>query len=243
MAAGTTLTVARVQACATALSSVTCADFLSNNPPTECQAVAGTVVDQMTCGDDGQCKSAYCKLGDNGCGKCTARAMAGGTCTVIEDCDYGLLCVTGLGATGRCTKPGAVGDMCSAVAPCLPTLSCKAGACATPAALGATCTIANGQDDCDTNQGLSCDRGSHKCVAVQYASAGEACNVNGRPPIYCSASGTCSLNGGKCVAAAKDGAACGGIVVGGGAECLPPALCEGAAVLRTCKVPDPASCK
>jgi hypothetical protein len=66
--------------------------------------------------------------------------------------------------------------------------------------------------DCDRHHGLVCDNATKKCVAMTFATAGQACgSVNGNF-VPCAGAGFCAIatgqKAGMCVGAAADGAAC-----------------------------------
>jgi hypothetical protein len=235
---GTGMTASTMDACAKAVAGESCADIVSNNPPSACHAVMGQLANGTACGDPSQCQSAYCNRGTDGtCGACGMR-VSGGACHRDEDCDYGQLCVTATGATpagteqGACVAPGGSGATCDGPHPCNKTLACKNGTCAAPDEAGAACipgNQANPFGSCDVLKGLLCYQ--LKCVALGVAAAGQPCGTINNGYTACAAAGTC--NGGTCTAAANDGASCGAMN-----RCQPPAQCSGG----VCKLSDPSTC-
>jgi hypothetical protein len=229
-ASGTGWTPAAEDACSKALPGESCADIVSNNPPSACQTPAGLLANGVACGDGAQCQSKYCNLGTNGtCGACGTRS--GGTCDRDADCGYGQTCVK-----GGCVAPGLSGSTCDdATHPCNKTLACKNGVCAAPDEAGASCTVGNANNpfgSCDVLKGLYCHALTRVCQAVTFASPGQPCGLVNGGLTACSANGAC--NAGTCAAALADGASCTATD-----HCSPPATCSGG----VCKLPDPSMCK
>jgi hypothetical protein len=226
---GTTLTTNRLDACAQKFMAQTCADSSNHVVPEECKPLMGALADGTPCGDDGQCKSAYCKkAGGATCGVC---ATMGTTCAANTDCPSGLVC-----ANQTCVMNGAMGATCDAGHPCSYGLKCISGTCQTPPGLGQMCMPSTTGGTCDQSQGHICNLSS-VCQEVGYGKAGEACGFVNSTYVVCEKSGRCtSMLMGNCLAAAADGAACN---VQDGPDCLPPAQC----VNSVCTLPDTSTCK
>src|SRR5262245_54374686 len=118
---GTTLTTNRLDACAMKVMAESCVDAYNHIVPDECKSTAGGLADGTPCGDDNQCKSAYCKKTNMTCGVC---ATKNGSCTRDDDCDSGLVC-----AMGTCVMRVASGGMCDGGHPCQYGLVCDGGTC------------------------------------------------------------------------------------------------------------------
>ncbi len=233
---GSSWTVERLRACTAGYTSGTCADYFAPGGPAACRPTAGTLADGAACANSNQCKSALCNLGLGGCGTCVKPAASGEACTTQKPCALGLNC-TG----GKCAPSGGSGAACGTnSAPCQTGFYCKTNACAPVQAAGATCDPAALSADCDPLQGLYCDTTSRKCTAYKVVDSGQACGTVGTSITLCSASGTCSgvAPNRKCLAAAKDGAACGG-ATSTNLSCVSPAACTASA----CSVFNPATCK
>jgi len=234
---GTSATAASTESCAQTLSSQSCDDFFNGKQSAACTVKAGTLADGAACGDDAQCKSAFCgKMGGSYCGTCAAAPAAGAKC-VGGRCGPGLAC----GANGNCVAPGDTGATCDANTPCKATLSCGGGKCTTPVATGATCdpkqmTTAG----CDAAQGNYCNAITNKCTKAIVATTNQQCGVARGELTLCAADGFCrvpmNMTQGVCVAAAADGASCDAMT---GPICMAGAHC----VSGKCVADDPGSCK
>jgi hypothetical protein len=227
---GTGATPADEESCTKAVPGAACSDLLDNSYPADCQAKAGKLANGTTCGDSSQCQSTYCNLGQDGtCGACgPSRASAGGTCNRDDDCNYGIVCTSGV-----CTAPGSAGSTCDATHPCMGTLTCKNTVCATPDEAGNACVTGS----CDSLAGLYCSvTGTRICTTIALAAAGQPCGVSTGSVIACSGGGLC--NGGTCEAPAADGAACDDTA---GPRCLAPAVCG--ATSKVCTIPNAATCQ
>jgi hypothetical protein len=227
---GTGWTPAAEEACSQALPGESCADIVSNNPPSACQTPTGQLTNGVACGDGAQCQSKYCNLGTNGtCGACGTRSA--GTCQRNADCSYGQLCVK-----GGCVAPGLAGSTCDATHPCNVTLACKNGVCAAPDEAGAPCTTDPNSifGSCDELKALYCHALTRVCTAIVFAGAGQPCGLINNGLTVCSANGTCN---GTCTAALAAGANCAPSATKD--PCAPPATCSGG----VCKLADPSMCK
>lgn len=232
---GNSWSIERLRACTAAYNTGTCEDYFAPGGPKACQPQAGSLADGTACATGDQCKSAFCNTGTSGCGTCVTPAKVGESCT-MKPCALGLSC-----ASGKCAAPGGSGASCGGTAaPCKTGFYCAAsGKCADVLGEGKTCDPFTAASGCDSLQGLFCNTTSRKCEAYKLVNAGETCGTVMNSTVLCSAGGTCSTGGAtrKCVAAAKDGEACG--TTGGGASCMSPAACTSA----KCAVFNPSSCK
>ncbi len=228
---GTGWTPTAEEACAKAVPGETCADVVSNNPPSACRASAGQLANGVACGDPSQCQSQYCNLGTSGtCGACATRAAS--ACNRDQDCNYGQVCVT-----GGCVAPGLSGSTCDGTHPCNKTLACKNGTCAAPDQAGASCVVGDKDNlfgSCDELQGLYCHAVSRVCTALPLVKPGQPCGLVNGGLTGCYAFGACPQAGGTCTAALADGASC-----TAKDHCMPPAECSGG----VCKLPDPSTCQ
>lgn len=233
---GSSWNLDRLRACTAGYASGTCADYFAPGGPAACRPVAGTLADGAACANGNQCKSALCNTGLGGCGTCVQPAKSGEACTTQKPCALGLSC-----AGGKCAPSGGNGAACGATsAPCQTGFYCKNNACAPVLGVGAACDPASLTAECDPIQGLYCDTTSRKCAAYKVVDSGQACGSTGGSVTLCSASGTCSgvAPNRKCLAAAKDGAAC-GAATSTNLSCVSPASCTAGA----CSVFDPITCK
>jgi hypothetical protein len=229
--AGSTSDTSKLEACAQAYGSQSCADFLGFVTPDACN-ITGTAADGAVCGNSAQCQSGYCKPQTNAtCGACAERSGKLGACTLLTDCTSGNIC-----SQGTCWPSVASGAACGAHAPCGGTLACIGGTCQTPGAVGATCAA---QTDCDLDHGVYCDVATSKCAQEQTAPAGQSCGVVNSALVLCSAAASCILpdggTQGTCLAPAMDGASCDTMM---GPGCMAGAACTGG----SCKVPDYSGC-
>jgi hypothetical protein len=250
-------TPATVEACAQAIPSTPCADWLNDAPSAACLPQAGALANGAACGGSGQCASTFCGVGaDAACGTCADAPKAGDPCTIAAQCGSrgGLTC-----ANGACVAYGAASASCDRGHPCGYGLACvgaksgASGTCQTAgASVGAACdpkseTAAR----CETVLGLVCDPATKKCVQQTVASAGGDCGADAR----CGASGTCTATGadagssdagaaagGTCVAAIADGQPCD---TASGPSCLAPARCVvsgDGGTAGACALSDPSTC-
>lgn len=256
MAAGTSDTPATLNACASSVSAISCADLFDGKLGSACAPKPGTVADGGACGDNAQCTSAFCKLDAEAttCGKCTAAPAEGDAC-VGGLCPGGLSC----GGDNKCHSPGASGAKCDTMAGagCSATLSCSGGTCVAPGAVGADCdsvlASTKTKPACDGLTNLWCNTVSNKCEPAKTgAASGAACgidlttgsltqcdpssfcqvpkeNLSAMPPSYV----------GTCMPKVADGAACPteGLQIGN--RCQAPDNC----IDGTCKKVDPTLCK
>jgi hypothetical protein len=209
------------EACAQAVASWSCGDFVDNvSPPLACQQQTGTVSNSQPCGFPGQCQSGFCAIvPGNACGACAAAPTAGASCAQLTTCGPGMLCTTD---TQTCVVFGVSGAACGKGAPCGAGLSCVGanantgvqGKCAASVmASGATCdpTQQTGPG-CDRDGGLVCNSQSKQCASLTLSPGGQPCGDVSHQTALCSAGGTCSASSpgsaGTCTAAAADGAPC-----------------------------------
>jgi hypothetical protein len=232
-ASGSNETAEQVEACATALSSASCADLLGRNLPSVCTPTPGTLADGTACAEDSQCVGGRCHIAAGTvCGTCGEPSAAGTACSQDDDCADGMQCAS----NARCVVDGAMGAACDATHPCNAVYGCIAGVCTTPGAANAPCTTS---DECDELHGIFCD--GTRCTAVAFAPTSAACGlVSGvlttceGPGAFCQGETAPSYQG-TCIAAAADGATCDAT---NGPTCTDPAVC----VNGTCELPDPTMC-
>jgi hypothetical protein len=272
-ATGTGATPATVESCALAIPMETCSAYLGNDPADTCLPPMGTVANGAACGLSAQCASTYCQIPAHAsCGTCADVPKVGDPCGPTGECGArnGLQCVN-----DTCVAQGALNAPCDKDNPCGPDLTCvgaKAaakGTCAAPIAMvGAACdpNKATGPG-CDLTQGLYCSPATKHCVAVTFASDGQACGEVSGGLVICQA-GTCiipsaSADGGV-DAGIDDGGAEGGTTTPkegtckalvlenqpcdttGGPFCMGPAKCvyaSDASTMGTCTLLDPTACK
>jgi hypothetical protein len=243
MVSGTNNTPAIAASCAQAIHTATCADLLASKIPAACQIQPGTVANGLACGSSWQCQSTHCEKNGQQCGICGPRAAAGGTCTVDDGCQVGMVC-----ASGKCVTPGELGAGCDATHPCRGNLYCP-GTDATTTnptcahKLGATASCATTADACDlAGQHVACNPFTKVCVDVGVAQGGQACgNVNGTFTVcvdFDDCAGATLTVAGTCAAPAMDGEFC-GANKNPGHNCIPPATCDSSGV---CRLPSSTSC-
>jgi hypothetical protein len=239
------------EACVTAFSSWACADYLNNVTPDACRAQQGQLAAGAACAFNGQCQSAFCSVPTNAtCGTCAAAPKAGDSCAQTTSCGPGLQCTND---TMQCEAAAAAGAACGKGVPCGDGLACVGatatvqGKCETaPSTQGAACdpkdmTAAS----CSRSAGFFCDTQSKQCVAITFASAGQACgNISG-VQVLCGGAGFCQRAQGQasgtCVAAAADGAACD---TANGPTCISPSRCViSSGTAGTCHAADALSCQ
>lgn len=224
-AKGSGWTGAGLEACITARTKLTCAEFLYDKPgPTACRP-SGTIT-SGSCLWDSQCGAGYCRVPSGSlCGNCVQRGNTGASCATSNDCDGDLLCFQ-----SACVAPLPLGGVCTAgMTPCEYGLQCLAGKCAAPGGVGASCDADGGGTDCDYNLGAYCDAGT--CTAIMVSMSTGSCG--GSPPSVCYGDGVCQ--GGFCVPPTANGASC---MADGGTPCTTPSQCIGG----TCSTPTSAAC-
>jgi hypothetical protein len=207
----TAFTRPNVDACTSVLQSATCKVFLSAVPPKEC-AKPGARALKAPCNSREQCASRFCATTGYECGTCAAAPGPGAACSTDNDCAEGTICTT----LGTCQLLGPVGATCSAAKPCGYSLNCSAaGTCTVaPAAVGAACNSAAG-NECDfVAKELVCKQTTSTCIKITPS---DSCSV---PATYCVAGGTCTA--GNCVPPPGDTDACDPT---NNQDCQFPALC------------------
>lgn len=233
---GSSWTVERLRSCTMGYAGGTCDDYFAPGGPAACRPQPGQLANSAVCANSNQCKSANCAVGTGGCGTCTTVGKLGEACSAAQPCDLGLSC-----ASGKCAAEGGAGAACgTGRAACKGGYYCKTASCTPQLAAGATCDPMAAVTECDPRQGLYCDTTTRKCVATAVANSGEACGTVGGVTTVCAAGGTCSGTAPNrtCLAAAKEGAACGN-AASNYAACMSPAYCG----TNQCRVFDPATCK
>ena len=116
-------------ACAHDATSASCGDLVANMLPASCAIKPGLRLDGQGCGSSWQCMSTHCEKSGTACGTCAVRQATGGTCTVDEGCQMGLVC-----ANSKCIAPRD-GDPCTLSNPrldCVPPATCVGGVCRLP---------------------------------------------------------------------------------------------------------------
>jgi hypothetical protein len=215
--------------CAAAYRATSCDQIL--DPPEACKTPAGALADGSPCGDGAQCSGRRCNKGPGAnCGKCAAKAGAGGDCVASSDCEDDLRCAP----DGTCETPAQEGEACGRSQPCATPFFCSKGKCGAAAQEGQNCSFGA---VCDTVKGLLCTA-SDVCVLVKLVNPGETCGAVNNAKVACAANGRCDNMGGltgKCQAALADGASCSAA----GPNCQAPAVCTDG----VCTIPDPATCK
>ena len=173
-------------ACAAAINSQSCADFIAEqNIPAACVIKPGTVASGGACAFNAQCSTSFCQgMAKSECGTCAAAPAEGAAC--MGSCGQGLVCDA---MSKTCVKVGEAGATCSATAPCAveaglwcvgadpktgTTGTCMAGV----ATVGAACDFGLTKGPaCDASKGLTCDATSKVCVAVMFAGPAKPCGL------------------------------------------------------------------
>jgi hypothetical protein len=247
-------TADEAEKCSKAYASLSCNDFLDNNPPAACtHTTPGKIADGSACGTAGQCVSGVCQInGQTGCGTCIEPVAAMQPCKETSDCQSGLLCALSSQTAAVCIAPVASGATCSNTAPIIPCQSgllCNMGKCQAPLPANAACTPA--APLCDAQNGFWCTPVGTRCVPILYAAMGQPCGYDKTTGdlTACSGSGFCgnvsmSTGLGTCTAPAADGAACD---TANGPLCLPPAFCDitsgvDGGTAGTCTLVNPSTC-
>jgi hypothetical protein len=241
--AGVTATPDWVEGCAAAVPQVSCGDFLARRTVAACKPVPGSLADGAACAADGQCKGTRCILAKNQvCGVCGPHAAAGAACGVDDDCDNGLVCLTGICVAYRDEKA-----TCDATHPCRPDLACTAGICGAGNPVGTACSSGDG---CNAANGIVCNPISKQCETMGFASPNTGCGIVGPKVVECTGPALCigvvaPKYQGSCVAAAALGASCdtaNGPPCGADAVCACAAGTDAGGCAGTCKQRDPAQC-
>jgi hypothetical protein len=238
--ADTGYSVGSAVACTAAYRAATCDGVITAVAPA-CAPGGGTRAVGQPCASPDQCQSGHCAAlpatgagggggaaeAPSGCGVCAPRADIGQSCADdAAACVAGSACVAGV-----CVALATFASSCAAGEPCDLGLVCDGTLCVPGGAAGATC---DAMTPCDPGAALGCAAGV--CAAPVWAEGGQPClaAIDGEPVPVCIASSHCG-GGGICVAAAEDGAACGGAP---GVSCYPPAVCSGG----FCTSPDAMQC-
>jgi hypothetical protein len=232
-AANTGHTTATVEACANAIPTWSCEDFLNNeNLPEPCWQKLGSTSPGGACQYPGQCQTGFCAIAPGQtCGVCRTQPALGDSCKALTTCGQGLTCTSD---TTTCVFFGGVGDACGTGAICGAALICV-GANTTTGELG-TCQAAvgtlaapciptpGGGPGCDRNAGLSCNSQSMQCAPAVIATPGQSCAFANNQQVYCASAASCTdpANGARLCASAEDGAKCDLVA---GPPCVPPARC------------------
>jgi hypothetical protein len=232
------------EACAAAISTWSCDDYLFNqNPPPECQRQAGQLANGSPCGLGQQCQSSFCSIvTGHMCGTCAPAPLSGDSCANLTDCGPSLTCIA---ASLKCEGYAQMGSPCTPGLPCAVGLACvgfnvqtsTAGTCQ-PEAIGGPCSFLGA--GCDVFRGLSCNAQTQMCETASVVGAGAACGVVANQQAYCAASGLCVE--GACQAAGGVGAPCDLVK---GPFCINLARCvvdADGGTSGTCMIPSASTC-
>lgn len=233
-AKGTTFTPNGLAACATALPTAKCDEFIMlGRVPAACTPPAGTLPMGQSCAYDAQCAGGVCTFGSFGsCGSCSAKQQSGSTCFSAAECADGSLCLGNGGSSGNCTKYSIEGGNCDMYTPCAPWLTCKGGMCAKPQPVSSACgQNPDSPDPCDRLNGIVCDPLNMECVQLTVDTTNQDCSAR---TANCAASYDCDVDG-TCYPPIKEGDDC---QVLSGPSCLPPSRCDNG----TCALPKAATC-
>jgi len=248
---GSGMTEASLQSCADALATATCTDVFANNVPA-C-SLRGSLADGTTCGDNSQCASGFCALGDAICGVCAGKQAAGAACASgsNDECQTGLVCSSGK----LCAPPAVVGGPCDdTTQPCLTGSFCtNAKTCALTVAAGQDCPGAYlNLGDGTVCFGKGTAASPQISTQILTAAKGEPCGLapdNGQGATLCAPGGVaaCSLGSGGiqllglptkgvCAAPIDDYKPCDPTVAT--SICQPSAQC----IAGTCQIPSGRYC-
>jgi hypothetical protein len=237
---GTKETPARLEACANALASSSCAAYFdTDHQPGACIHLVGDLPDGASCGLRSQCQGGTCRkvATHSDCGVCVS-ATAGSSCEFDSQCPANLVC-----SNGTCAPPSkhALGDACDIDHRCAGGLACAGsngtgtGTCSKPFGPGSSCDPMNETgDECDPTQALACDLAQRACnPRIPLRAAGQPCDVGQS----CDGSSWC--DSGTCRPKSREGEPCVDDVNPTVPSCLAPARC----VDGVCAIPDPRSCR
>jgi hypothetical protein len=216
-------------ACAQALATQICRDFLLGRALPACDAPPGALTAGAACFRSSQCgQGLLCKQEVDSCGTCQPALAVGADCGWwAGGCPAGTSCFDDL-----CLARRKRGEDCKKTpAPCEPGTECTAAGCADKIAdRGVSCTAA---DLCDPTKGLYCNLTTGACEPLPAPVAdGERCNTfdkNGAP-VSCGPDATCFAPSSSvtavrtCVASADVGQPCD---LAMGKQCKVPATCAG----------------
>jgi hypothetical protein len=214
-------------ACAAAIGSVTCTDFITPTPAACDTVLTGQVANGAACYLDEDCSTGWCNSTASLCpGTCQPFAQLNQSCASVQcakglscdaqvckaespangpcPCQAGLWCDSS-GASPVCKAALALGascsttdDQCNALTKCAGTPA----TCQSFVGLGASCTPGTSPFDSLCGLGYLCDSVTNKCVS--FPKVGDTCG----PETIC-IGGYCDLAlTGKCVAYKKIGDAC-----------------------------------
>jgi hypothetical protein len=248
------------EACAQAIGTESCADYMDDNPPPACAQAKGALPNGQPCSFPAQCQSGFCALVPGAsCGSCADAPQPGDSCSALTTCGNLLTCTTG---SQVCSGFAAQGASCTRTALCGTGLYCVgstatgAGSCL-PAVedAGAPCDPSGRTGPgCDRQQGLACNTSSRVCEAVPYAPPGAPCGTINNGLVLCAGAGNCTATAttvdagpdaappaSTCVAPADDKSPCDLVA---GPFCLTPAHCvsTGGGTAGTCQFPSAQGC-
>jgi hypothetical protein len=257
-AQGSAYTMTQIQACTTAIKSITtCVNVPTPGGP--CQ-FAGPAEGGAPCGVGPQCASQMCATGGRACGTCTSVAGAGQDCagTSGATCDVGLVCDL---ATHKCSTIVGDGGMCDMTHACAGGFGCVTtgvrdagpmpGKCQPlGTAVGTACARFNiGTPACWDQTGLFCSAAG-QCTQYTYVGAGMQCgemdggaayNVCSNASKCIGADGGATFGPGMCVPSLPSGAPC---TLGQEPGCTLPEVCVAPAGTRSgnCTLPNETNC-
>jgi hypothetical protein len=246
-APSTGTTTATAQACAQAIATWSCGDYLFNqNPPPACLRQSGELPSGSPCGLGQQCQSGFCSIpAGQMCGKCAPPPQAGDSCADLADCGQALNCIP---ASLKCEGYVQTGGQCTPGLPCGVGLACVGysaasgtpGTCQPEASgMSAACSFLGA--GCDVFAGFACNAQTQTCGIAQVVGAGAACGLVANQQAYCAASGNCV--DGACQAAAGVGEPCDVVK---GPSCINLARCitdADGGTTGICRIPSASSCR
>ena len=234
------------EACAVALPTATCDDYLQNNL-TMCPQHTGAVATGGGCVYSSQCQTGFCAVTSGvACGTCAPPPAPGDEC-VDQGCGRDLACTS----QKLCEPYVATGSACDKVTQiCEPSNVCVIASGATTGtcqplvtAPGAPCDPKHETGpSCSTNAGVYCSSTSKTCVAVGYVQPGAACGVQSSGAGYNLCTNASACFSATCVAQANPGEACD---LSLGPSCFAGSRCitDGISTAGTCTVIDSATCQ
>ena len=236
-------------ACGAALAAEPCAQFLSPGAPAAC-VIAGP--NSGTCSFEAQCSTEFCAIGAHAvCGLCEAQPVAGTSCADNDCGESGLVCDTN---NNKCAMPAQVNQACNKTIPCAHGTSCvgdtntQNGKCELQVTtMGGTCDpTRKNAPTCNSDDGLTCNQSTKKCVARPVVAAGMACGLVNNVETACLGGAHCIIASGRtsgtCIADAMDGGTCNTTA---GPDCTFPARCAwstSTGPTGTCQLPGTGGC-
>jgi hypothetical protein len=178
-----------VEACAQAVPSWDCPDYLyTQNPPPACVQVTGSIPDGGGCSHPSQCQSGFCAIvpGD-ACGSCAPPPQPGDSCAQLTTCGQQLSCQT---STLTCAVFAGEGAACGSSQPCAAGLNCIGSTSTTPGSCQVSATVPNapcptGSAGCELFAGLVCNSSSMTCQSAQLVAPGQPCGDINHQTVSC----------------------------------------------------------